>query len=373
MTRWLPITVAGVFVLLVIFGIWRRIHLRHEREKFAQQTNQIAVNVVSVERDRKPKPLSLPGTFEAFQQTTIYPRANGYVKSWKADIGDYVKEGQLLAEVETPEIDQQLAQARAAYDLAKVTAERWRDLVSKKVVAAQDYDEKETARRTAQANLEQLEKTQQFGQITAPFSGKIAARRIDVGTLVTAGTGNAGSPLFEIVQSDPLRVYVYVPQENATAMREGLEAKILLQEFPGQEFEGTVTKLAGALDPASRTMQVEVQVPNHESKLYPGMFGQVKFMLADEKAPIVVPANTLMFRSEGPRVALVTPENKIHWQTIKVGRDFGPQLEVLEGLADHTRIVMNPTDDLREGVQVEIKPAEKTKGQGGEASSGGDR
>jgi len=359
---WAPIAAVSVFCFFVIIGVWRHLQQRSEQENFTKQTTQLTVNVVNAQRDRKPKELILPGTFQAFQETTIYPRSNGYVKAWKVDIGDNVVKGQLLAEIETPEVDQQLAQAKAAYDLANVTADRWRDLAAKKVVSKQDYDEKESAKRTAQANFEQLEQLQGFKQILAPFSGKISARNIDVGTLVTAGTGNSGTPLFRLVQSDPLRVYVYAPQANAPSIRQDLAAKTLVQEFPGQEFEGTVTRTAGALDPASRTMQVEVQVPNHEGKLYAGMYGEVKFLLADENAPIVVPANTFLFRTEGPQVATVVKGNRIHWQTIHVGRDFGTQLEVLDGLTENAKVVINPTDDLREGVQVQVKPAEKPKG-----------
>ena len=359
---WAPIAAVSVFCFFVIIGVWRHLQQRSKQENFTKQTTQLTVNVVNAQRDRKPKELILPGTFQAFQETTIYPRSNGYVKAWKVDIGDNVVKGQLLAEIETPEVDQQLAQAKAAYDLANVTADRWRDLAAKKVVSKQDYDEKESAKRTAQANFEQLEQLQGFKQILAPFSGKISARNIDVGTLVTAGTGNSGTPLFRLVQSDPLRVYVYAPQANAPSIRQDLAAKTLVQEFPGQEFEGTVTRTAGALDPASRTMQVEVQVPNHEGKLYAGMYGEVKFLLADENAPIVVPANTFLFRTEGPQVATVVKGNRIHWQTIHVGRDFGTQLEVLDGLTENAKVVINPTDDLREGVQVQVKPAEKPKG-----------
>jgi len=359
---WGPIAAVTVLAFLVTIGVWRRVQERGQEKAFTRQATQLEVNVVNAQRDRKPKELILPGTFQAFQETTIYPRANGYVKSWKADIGDNVKEGQLLAEIETPEVDQQLAQAKANYDIAKVTADRWRDLVAKKVVSAQENDEKQKAAEAARANLEQLEKTQGFKEIVAPFGGSISARNIDVGTLVTAGTGNAGTPLFRIVQSDPLRVYVYAPQANAPSIREGLAAKILVQEFPGQDFDGRVTRTAGALDPQSRTMQVEVQVPNHENKLYAGMYGQVKFLLADENAPIVVPANAFLFRTEGPQVATVVEDNRIHWQTIRVGRDFGTQLEVLDGLAENTRVVMNPTDDLAEGIQVQLTPAEKPKG-----------
>jgi RND family efflux transporter MFP subunit len=359
---WGPIAAVTFLAFLVTIGVWRRIHERSQEKAFTKQATQVEVNVVNAQRDRKPKELILPGTFQAFQETTIYPRSNGYVKSWKVDIGDDVVQGQLLAEIETPELDQQVAQAKANYEIAKVTAERWRDLVQKKVVSAQEYDQNEKAYEAAAANYEQLRKLQGFKEIVAPFGGKISARNIDVGTLVTAGSGNSGTPLFRLVQSDLLRVYVYAPQENAPSIHAGLSAKIILQEFPGQQFDGTVTRTAGALDPQSRTMQVEVQVPNHENKLYAGMYGEVKFRLADENAPIVVPANTFLFRTEGPQVATVTKDNRIHWQTIRVGRDFGTQLEVLDGLAENSKVVMNPTDDLREGVQVQVKPFEQPKG-----------
>jgi RND family efflux transporter MFP subunit len=370
---WGPIAAVTVLAILVIIGAWHRISQRHDQENFAQRTTQLEVNVATAQRDRKPKELILPGTFQAFNQTTIFPRSNGYVESWKVDIGDYVQAGQLLAEIATPEVDQQLAQARAQEEIAKLTADRWRDLLVKKVVSKQEYDQNEKAYEGAKANLQQLEKIQGFQQILAPFTGKIAARNIDIGTLVAAGTGNSGTPLFSLVQSDVLRVYVFAPQENAPSIHEGLAAKIVLQEYPGQEFDGKVTRTAGALDPQSRTMQVEVQVPNQQGKLYAGMYGQVKFLLPDDNAPIVVPADAFVFRAQGPQVVTVTNDNRIHWQKISVGRDFGTQLEVLNGLKENTEVVMNPTDDLREGIQVQVKPAEKPKPQGSVAQSASSR
>ena len=370
---WGPIAAVTVLAILVIIGAWHRISQRHDQENFAQRTTQLEVNVVTAQRDSKPKELILPGTFQAFNQTTIFPRSNGYVESWKVDIGDYVQAGQLLAEIATPEVDQQLAQARAQEEIAKLTADRWRDLLVKKVVSKQEYDQNEKAYEAANANLQQLEKVQGFQQILAPFAGKIAARNIDVGTLVTAGTGNSGTPLFSLVQSDVLRVYVFAPQENAPSIHEGLAAKIVLQEYPGQEFDGKVTRTAGALDPQSRTMQVEVQVPNQQGKLYAGMYGQVKFLLPDDNAPIVVPADAFVFRAQGPQVVTVTNDNRIHWQKISVGRDFGTQLEVLDGLKENTEVVMNPTDDLREGIEVQVKRPEKPKPEGSVAQSASSR
>src|SRR5437660_2509497 len=354
-----PIAAVTLLALLVIFGAWRRISERHDQQNFVQRTTQLEVNVATAQRDSKPKELILPGTFQAFNQTTIFPRSNGYVESWKVDIGDNVQAGQLLAEIATPEVDQQLAQSRAQQEIAKVTADRWRDLLDRKVVSKQEYDQNEKAYEAANANLQQLEKIQGFQQIVAPFTGKITARNIDAGRHVTAGTGYSGTPLFNMVRSDPLRVYVFVPQTNAASMREGLKAKILLQELPGQDFEGTVTRTAGALDPTSRTMQVEVQVPNHDGNLYAGMYGQVKFLLPDDNAPIVVPADAFVFRAQGPQVVTVTNDSRIHWQKISVGRDFGTQLEVLDGLAENAKVVINPSDDLVEGIQVQMKAAEK--------------
>jgi len=370
---WGPIAAASVLVLFVVIGAWRHVRAHNEQERFAQQINKVTVDVVNAQRDEKPKELILPGTFQAIKQTTIYPRSNGYVENWKVDIGDNVQAGQLLAEIATPEVDQQLAQARAQEEIAKVTADRWRDLVQKNVVSRQEYDQNQKAYEAAKANLEQLQKIQGFQQILAPFTGKIAARNIDIGTLVSAGTGNSGTPLFSIVQSDVLRVYVFAPQENAPSIREGLAAKIILQEYPSQEFDGKVTRVAGALDPQSRTMQVEVQVPNSDGKLYAGMYGQVKFLLTDGNAPIVVPANTFVFRKEGAQVATIENADRIHWQNIHVGRDFGDRIEVLDGLKENTKVVMNPTDDLREGIQVAVKSTDESKPESTVAQSSATR
>ena len=352
---------AALLVILLGFGAWQRAAQHRDQKNFAAQMTQVEVNVTTAQRDNSPRELVLPGNIQAFEQTTIFPRSNGYVKSWKVDIGDNVQAGQLLAEIESPEVDQQVAQTRANYELAKITADRWKDLLARNVVSKQEYDQNEKGYEAQKAGLQQLEQIQHFEQIVAPFAGKIAARNIDVGTLVTAGTGNSGTPLFSLVQSDPLRIYVFVPQENAASMHQGSKAKIILQERPGEEFEGTVTNVAGALDPQSRTLQVEVQVPNHDGRLYAGMYGQVKFLLPNDDAPILVPADALLFRSEGAQVVTVTDANRIHLQKISVGRDFGARLEVLDGLAENTEVVINPNDDLVEGLQVQVKPAEKSE------------
>jgi RND family efflux transporter MFP subunit len=355
---WGPLVVVTVLATFIVIGAFMRVHQRREQQDFAKKATQLTVNVLTVQRDKKPRELTLPANIEAFQETVIYPRVNGYVAKWLVDIGDNVQAGQLLAEIETPEIDQQLAQGRANFEIARVTVQRWKDLASKRVVAPQEFDEKAAAYEAAQANVRQLERTQGFKQIIAPFAGKITSRRVDVGALVSIGSGNAGTPLFGIAQTDPLRVYVYVPQTNAPSVHEGLTAKVLVQEFPGRDFEGTVTRTAGALDPASRTMQAEVQVPNHDGTLYSGMYGQVKFVLQDENAPLVISANAVAFRVQGPQVATVSDDARIHWQTVQVGRDFGTQIEVLTGLEENAKVVINPTDDLQEGLQVQVTKTE---------------
>jgi membrane fusion protein (multidrug efflux system) len=352
---WGPVAAITLLAVLILIGAWQRLAQRRDQEAFVARTTQPEVSIATAQRDSGPKELTLPGNIQAFEETTIFPRSNGYVKSWKVDIGDSVKEGQVLAEIETPEVDQQVAQIRANYELAKATADRWKDLLAKNVVSKQEYDQNEKGYEAQKAGLQQLEQIQHFQQILAPFAGKISARNIDVGSLVTAGSGNTGTPLFSIVQSDPLRVYVYVPQANAASMHKGLKAKIILEERPGEEFEGTVTNVAGALDAQSRTLQVELQVPNHDGKLYAGMYAQVTFLLPETNAPIVVPADAFLFRRGGAQVVTVTDGNRIHVQKIRVGRDFGTQLEVLDGLAENTRVVINPNDDLVEGLQVQVK------------------
>lgn len=354
---WGPLIAVTVLALLVIYGLWQRAQVRRENAAVAQENTQYSVNVMTVGRDPKPRELTLPGNIDAFQETTLYARVNGYVAKWLVDIGDIVHEGQMLAQIEVPEIEQQLAQARANFEIARVTAQRWRELVNKHVVAPQEFDEKQAAYEAAGAAVKQLEQTQGFRQIFAPFSGKITSRRVDVGALVSAGGGTGGTALFSIAQTDPLRIFVQVPQGNVPSIHEGLDAQILVQDMPGRNFHGVVTRTAGALDPVSRTMLVEVQIPNPEGVLYAGMYGQVRFTLKDGNSPIIIPANAFAFRPEGAQVVTITPENKVHWQTIQVGRDFGTQMEALSGLPEGARVVVNPTDDLQEGMPVQVQAA----------------
>ncbi len=375
---WAPLLIVLALTLLLVAGIWRHVQLRRAQREFAAQTGKVAVEFVNVKRDEKPHDLLLPGNITAMQETTIYARANGYVARWLVDIGDHVKTGQPLAVLETPELDQQLAAARgtvkqgeANFEFARVTAQRWQTLAKKQVVSKQENDQNQGAYQasaaslsSSKANVAQLEALQRFKDVIAPFDGTITRRAIDVGSLVSQGSGAAGTALFTLAQTDPLRIFVDAPQAEAPLISVGMEAKILVRERADRDFSGKVTRTAGALDPTSRTLRVEVQIPNHDGALFAGMYGQVKFTLRDKAAPIVIPANAFVFRPEGTQVALVAEGNKIHWQNIEVDRDFGEYMEVPKGLPENAAVVVNPTDDLTEGLVVEPKPVQAKKETG---------
>ncbi|MEI9892735.1 MAG: efflux RND transporter periplasmic adaptor subunit [Chthoniobacter sp.] len=380
---WGPLLVVLALALILVAGIWRHVQQNHARQQFAQQTGKVTVEFLSAKPDAKPHDLLLPGNITAMQETTIFARANGYVARWLVDIGDNVKAGQLLAELETPELDQQLAaaqgtlkQSQANFELARTTAQRWQELAQKQVVAKQDNDERQGSYQASaatlsanQADVARLQELQAFKKITAPFDGRITSRKIDVGSLVSEGSGTAGTVLFTLAQIDPLRIFIDVPQSDSPLIDVGMEAKILVSERANRDFTGKVTRTSGALDPTSRTLRVEVQIPNHDGALFAGMYGQVKFILVNKDAPIMIPSDVFVFRTDGPQVAVVNQDNKIHWQKIEVGRDFGDYMEVLKGIDENARIVMNPTDDLTEGLVVEPKPLAQ-KPQAPEAKGG---
>jgi RND family efflux transporter MFP subunit len=234
-----------------------------------------------------------------------------------------------------------------------------------KVVSSQDNDTQQSAYQTAaaamaaaQANVNLLEQQLSFNQITAPFDGRITYRFLDIGALVTAGSASAGTQIYSLEQTDPLLIYVYVPQTNAPLIHAGLSAKLLVREYPGRDFQAIVTRTAGAIDPTSRTLLTELQIPNKDGTLYAGMYAEIKFSLVDNGiAPIMVPANAYIFRTAGPQVVVVRDDHRIHWQTLQIGRDYGTQMEVLSGLNEGEQVVTNPTDDLQEGMEVKTQPA----------------
>jgi RND family efflux transporter MFP subunit len=315
---------------------------------------------------RGAQTLALPGSLQGFQQAPIAARSAGYVKRWTKDIGAHVEKGELLAEIESPEIDQQLSQAEAARQqaaaslaLARSTAERWDALRKKDVVSQQELDEKRSGAAQAAANLaaadanmQRLRQLQGFTRIVAPFAGVITRRNIEVGDLIDSG----GRTLFVLTQMDPLRVYVNVPQSYAQLVKPGQKVNITQSELRGQSFAGEVARTAGSIDTATRTMQVEIALRNRDGALLPGAYVQVELPLA-ANATLIVPTNVLLFRGEGTRVAVVDAASRVHLSAVTLGRNLGETIELLDGIGPKDRLVVNPTDSLAEGDTVVINAA----------------
>jgi RND family efflux transporter MFP subunit len=334
------------------------------------------VTTVAPQAGGDGQPLTLPGTLLGVIESTVYARSNGYVVRWVKDIGSSVTKGELLAEITAPEIDQELsqavsarAQAAASASLARSTADRWQALRQKDAVTQQDLDEHLSAYSQAAANLAaadanagRLEKLRGFNRVVAPFDGVVTRRNVDVGDLVNAGNGGTGQALFAVAQVDPLRLYVYVPQMYARQIKIGDAVTVTLAERVGQQFRGTIARTARAIDTATRTMQVEIQVPNPTGALIAGSYVQVTLPINVDARALVVPTNVLLFRPEGTRVALVDSGGRVHLTSVKLGTDFGTSVEVLSGLNASDRIVLNPADSLADGDVVTL-PAPSPKGE----------
>jgi len=367
--------------LLYFFGIAPRFAQTLDLDR-EQKINSQRLVVYGVARLAAPKvELPLPGTVQAFQQASIYARTNGYVKKWTADIGDVVHEGEPLAEIDTPEVDQQLAQAKAtaeqakaAVAIAQIAADRWDAMVKAKAVSQQEADERDSALAQAKATLDadqatvgQLTAQENFKHIVAPFTGTITYRNIEVGNLVTAPTGaNANTSgtteIYRIAQTDPLRVYVDVPESATRAISPGVEADLHVADYPDRVFHGEVARSAGALDNVSRTLKTEIRVANPDGALLPGAFAEVRLNLVDGAPAILIPANTLIVNSNGTQVALIQSldgEDKVHFLPVKVGRDFGTEVEILQDVKEGDRLITNPPADLGEGAVVVAKPLPK--------------
>jgi RND family efflux transporter MFP subunit len=368
--------IALFFLLLLAVGIVPR--LRDARELKAEGASvggTVEVTVIPAKRAKPTSDIVLPGSIESLHESPIYARTAGYVESWTTDIGAHVKSGQLLAQIQSPEIDQQSAQAKADLGqlqanltLAKHTVDRWVLLARDSVVTPQEVDEKQAAYDAAVANLasgeanyKRLEQLQSFERVTAPFDGVVTSRSVDVGNLVSAGATLGGSstsarPLFTVAGTDTVRVYVNVPQSAMSLVQRRASADILVRELPGSAFRGVVARNARALDAASRTLLTEVQIPNPKGVLLPGMYVEVRFAVTDSTPPLIIPANTLVVRTDGPQVAVVQSNHTVHYQKVQLGRDFGDRVEVVGGLDADAQLVVNPSDDIREGVQVKVLP-----------------
>ncbi len=355
------------FVILLGVGsantIFNRIGNAKILEKQIEEKTKLFVKIDVVKNADAPQLLRLPGTLLGFSQSPVASRASGYIRKWNKDIGSLVQEGEVLAEIDTPELDQLLSQLVAtqqqtseSMQLAKSSLERWEALRKKDVVSQQEYEEKKSSYtqaianyNAAAANAERTRQLSGFKKVVAPFSGVITKRNIDIGDLIDGTT----KPLFLIAKTDPLRVYINVPQSYSQWVKVGQSADISLDEIRGKTFQGQITKSASAIDPLTRTMQVEITLGNKEKKLLPGSFVQVNLKLPASNA-INIPSNALLIRKEGTQVAVVDAENKVHLQKILLGRDFGVNADVIEGLKGGERLVLNPSDSLSEGDVVTV-------------------
>ena len=350
---------SGGALLLAVLGGLTLLQRRSEYRTLAEETETLAIQTVGVIHptpETGQEDLVLPGTMEAFVESPIYARTNGYLKKWYHDIGSRVQKGDLLADIDTPEVDEQLSQARADLataqanaHLSEITASRYAELlktdgVSKQEVdnAAGDLAAKHAIVQSAEANVHRLEEMKSFQHIYAPFSGVITRRNVDVGDLIDAG-------------GSPLRVYVRVPEIYANTIHAGLGAHLEVTQYPGKKIEGKVTRTAEAIDLATRTLNTEVDVPNRDGTLLPGGYAQVHLEVKVSGSRLQVPVNALLFRSEGLRAVVVDNNRKIHLRQITVGRDYGTSLEVLQGLDAQDWIVLNPADSLEEGQEVRVQ------------------
>ena len=373
-----------VAVILAVTGIVPRLRARTTLQ---QQTDALAAPDVLVQKPTQGQPtqeLILPGTTQAYTDSPIYARTNGYLKKWYFDIGAHVKQGQLLAVIESPEVDQQLAQAKQDLATAEANAKyaqtqsnRYQDLLKSNAVATQDTDNFTTQAastttqvKSAEANVARLEQLVGFENIYAPFNGIITARNVDIGTLINAGAGSANSgELFHMVAENVLRIYVNVPQAYSYSTVPGVVTQLTLTEKQGSSYEGKIVRTAKAIDPTSRTLLVEVDVDNRKGELYPGAYMQVHFKLANAHPAMIIPVSTLMFRSEGLRVGVVK-NNIAKLVPITIGRDDGRSVEVASGLQDTDEVIQNPPDSLIDGESVHIIQPSQT---GQPQPSGGDK
>lgn len=365
-------------VVLVVAAAVVLINRSHAHQELASVTQRMSVPTVLVIQPEKGSPsvaLTLPGTVQAYVQSTVYAQVTGYLKRWLVDIGTPVKEGDLLAEIETPELDQQLAAAQAAQvqsqasvDLAQITANRYSNLLASHAVSQQDVDQNNGNLAVAQANLNgakanvaRIQRTEAFKEVHAPFDGVLTARRVDVGDLINAGTGSTSQALFQIAQTSTLRVFVQVPEMYSEEMIFGLPARIELASNPGLPVAGTLVRTSKTIDPTSLTLLSEVDIDNHDGKLFPGGFAQVRFSLTLPQPPVVLPGNTLIFRAQGTQVGVVDSDNIVHLKNIKIGRDFGTKIEVESGVDPTDQVIMNPSDSLSDGQKVQIDTKNKPK------------
>ena len=346
-----------VLVLLLVAGfVFFGIMPRQARGKVLaadvdrKRADAATVAVLQVQAGADTAQLRLPGQMRPLRETPLYARSSGYVRRFTADIGQVVRQGQVLAQIEAPEVYQELREASANLDLTRVNLERLRSVRLPGAVSRQDVDARQTAYDANRANVQRLTELQNLLTVRAPFTGRITARTVQVGNLVTGAAG--AEPLFRLEDASILRVFIDVPQAYAADVRPGLPVTLSVPEFPDETFAGRVVRSAGSLDVATRTLRVEVQVPNPNNRLLPGLYVQVAFDLPTPSRAVVIPANTLLVTSQGMQVAVVGADDKLRFQPISIGRDYGSRVEVRQGLRPGERVVLNPNDRLTAGMKV---------------------
>ncbi|MDT4292082.1 efflux RND transporter periplasmic adaptor subunit [Methylomonas sp. MO1] len=369
----------GLLLLLLLAGAWRLAQNLRQAETLqaqtaaSQQRSVIAAHSRPGEATRK---LVLPASLRGNTETQLYARSNGYLSAWHKTIGDQVKKGDLLAVIDVPELEQELAQSRAALaqvkarlELTRTTLQRWTQLNGTDSGTQQEFDEKRSAFlqaeadfSAAQANVKRLENIEGYRRIVAPFSGVITRRAVDVGSLIVAGS----QELFALTQTDPLRLTVWVPQVYADDIKAGQEVSVRVLDSQGKPVSAHVDHVAGALDPVNRSRQVDITLPNKDGKLLPGSYVEISINVAGKSSPLVVPANVLVIDQAGPHVVVVDAEHRVAFRPVKLGRDFGRELEILEGISPSDTLVASPSDLLVEGetvsvVEAQAKPTEKPK------------
>jgi RND family efflux transporter MFP subunit len=370
--RWLGLAIALLVVAaLLVSGIWSRVRARATLNAETARMALPAVAVVSPKQTAPAEEIILPGNVQPFITSPIYSRTNGYLKKWYFDIGAHVKQGQLLAVVDTPEVDQQLQQslsnlntAKANLTLAEITKNRYEGLLKKNAVSQQDadnavgtYNANKAIVDANQANVKQLQALQSFEKIYAPFDGIVTARNTDIGDLINSGSSStARTDLFHISQPDKLRVYVNVPEEYSQGIKVGMTADLSLAEFPGRKFQGRLVRTAEAINATTRTLLIEIEVDNPTGTLLTGSYAEVHLKVATHASTLLLPVNTLLFRSEGLRAGVVK-DGKVVLTALTPGRDFGNQIEIVSGLKPDDQVIINPPDSLVSGQQVQIVQA----------------
>jgi RND family efflux transporter MFP subunit len=356
-----------IAVVLAVWGIVSRLETRSELRKTSTQDAIATVVTAKPQLSGAGDELILPGIVQAYIESPIYARTNGYLKSWRTDIGARVHKGDLLAEIETPEVDKQLAQARADLATAQanlaisvITNQRWQGLLKTQAVSVQDADNraadaaaKKTTVDSAEQNVARLKDLESFKRVVAPFDGVITARNTDVGYLINAGQAT-GTELFRLADIHRLRIYAQVPEAYAAATATGLKAELRFAERPGVTYAADTIRTSNALDPTARTLQVELQLDNREAQLFPGSYTEIHFKLPSSMETLRLPSNTVLFRGKDLQVAVVDRDHKIKLKDIDQGRDFGKTIEVLHGLDPDDAVVVNPPDSIEEGMQVRI-------------------